>query len=114
MPTIELATSVAAPRDRCYDLARSVELHLRSAVSTDEEVIGGKQSGLLALGDEVTWRATHLGRRRELTVRISAFERPFHFRDSQVRGDFAWFDHDHWFDERPDGTTVMRERFSFA
>jgi ligand-binding SRPBCC domain-containing protein len=77
-----------------------------------ERAIGGKTSGLLALGDEVTWRARHFGVRQDLTSRITAFDRPRHFRDSLVRGAFARFDHDHYFAAEGGGTR-MRDVFDY-
>lgn len=62
MARIELTTRVAAPRDRCFDLARSVELHVRSTAATGERAVAGRTTGLLELGDEVTWRGRTLMR----------------------------------------------------
>lgn len=113
MPVIHLSTTIRAPRDRCFDLSRSVELHVRSAHATGERAIAGKTSGLLALGDEITWRGKHFGIWLELTSRITEFEWPGHFRDSFVRGPFARFDHDHCFDEAS-GVTCMADVFDYA
>jgi ligand-binding SRPBCC domain-containing protein len=114
--TIGLTVRVAAPRERVFDLARSIDAHMASASGTDEHPVagGGKTSGLMALGDRVTWRARHLGVMQELTSCIVAFDRPRHFRDSMVRGAFARFDHDHFFDEDGRGGTVARETFDFS
>ncbi len=114
VPRIELTTHIAAPRERCFDLARSVELHTRSTASTGELAVGGHTSGLLALGDEVTWQAKHFGVWQTLTSRITAYERPAYFRDSMVRGAFARLDHEHHFAEDGRGGTVMRDLFEFA
>lgn len=111
--TIELTTRIAAPRERCFDLARSVELHLRSGAATGEVAVGGRTRGLLALGEEVTWRARHLGVRQTLTTRITGYDRPAHFSDSMVRGPFAAMEHDHYFTE-DGGATLMRDVFVFA
>jgi ligand-binding SRPBCC domain-containing protein len=112
VPVIELTTEVRAPIERTFDLSRSVELHMASTVHTGERAIGGVTSGLMALGQEVTWRARHLGIWQHLTSRITAFESPFHFRDSLVRGAFRRFDHDHFFAQRGE-ITVMRDVFDF-
>ena len=112
MARIELSLLVAAPPSRCFDLARSIDAHVQSTAATGERAIGGRTSGLLALGDEVTWRARHLGVWQELTSRITAFERPRHFRDSMVRGAFARFDHDHYF-EPANGDTLLRDVFDY-
>ena len=112
MPRIELTLLVAAPQSRCFDLARSIEAHVQSTTATGERAIGGRTTGLLGLGDEVTWRARHLGFSQDLTSRITAFERPLHFRDSMVRGAFARFDHDHYF-ESVNGDTLLRDVFDY-
>jgi ligand-binding SRPBCC domain-containing protein len=109
---IELSLHVAAPPARCFDLARSVDAHVRSTVATGELAVGGKTSGLMALGDQVTWRARHLGIWQELTSRITVFDRPHHFRDSMVRGAFASFDHDHFFTPADNGT-LLRDVFDY-
>jgi len=55
---------------------------------------------LLALGDEVTFDARHLGRRWRLASRITRFEPPFLFVDEQVRGPFRSLIHIHEFQPR--------------
>ena len=114
MARIELTLAIAAPVERCFDLARSIEAHLHSARGTGEEVVGGRRTGLMELGDEVTWRARQLGLRLHLQSRITAFDRPHHFRDSMVRGPLARLDHDHHFTADGLGGTVMRDVFDFA
>ena len=115
MPVIELATAIAAPVERVFDLCRSIDLHVASTAHTGERAVAGVTAGLIGLGEEVTWRARHFGVWQEPTSRITAFERPRHFRDSLVRGAFARFDHDHDFEPAgPDGShTTMRDRFDF-
>lgn len=113
MPTIDTSTRIAAPIELVFDLSRSVELHVRSESGRGEEAVAGKTSGLVGMGDWVTWRARHLGMWRTLTSKVVAFERPNHFRDSMTRGAFARFDHDHYFAEE-EGVTVMRDVFDFS
>jgi ligand-binding SRPBCC domain-containing protein len=112
VPVIEFTTEVHAPIQRTFDLARSVELHMDSTAQTGERAVAGVMSGLMALGDEVTWRARHFGVWQHLTSRITMFERPFHFRDSMVRGAFRCFDHDHFFAQQGE-ITVMRDVFDY-
>jgi len=114
MPTIRVATDIAAPPSRCFDLARSVDAHVESATGTSERAIAGVTKGLLGLGDEVTWRARHLGRSRELASRITAFDRPHRFQDSMVRGAFAHLVHDHLFAATPGGGTHMVDVLDYA
>jgi ligand-binding SRPBCC domain-containing protein len=114
---IELSVRIVAPRERVFDLARSIDAHVASTPGTDERPVaraGGRTAGLMALGDEVTWRARHLGIVQHLTSRIVAYDRPRHFRDSMVRGAFARFDHDHYFEDDGPETTSMRDVFDFT
>lgn len=113
MARIELVTEVGAPVERCFDLSRSIDLHVASATGTGERPVAGVTSGLIGLGEEVTWVAKHLGVWQRLTARITRFDRPHHFRDSMVEGAFARFDHDHFFEPSPTGTR-MRDVFDFA
>ncbi len=113
MSVIVVETGIRAPIDRCFDLARSIDMHRASAAGTDEVAVAGVTTGLIGMGEEVTWEARHFGLRQRLTARITAFDRPFRFRDSQVSGAFARFDHDHEFEVGADGLTLMRDRFDF-
>ncbi len=99
MPVIKLETKINAPIERVFDLSRSIDLHTKSTSKTGEEAIAGRTSGLINLDETVTWRAKHLGVTQTLTSKITQFERPFHFRDSMVRGIFKRIDHDHFFEE---------------
>ena len=113
MVEIEAETFIAAPRERVFDLSRSIDLHQRSTERTREQAVGGRTSGLIELGESVTWRARHLGVTQHLTSRISGYDRPRWFRDEMVRGAFAWMEHDHWFDA-VEGGTLLRDGFRFA
>jgi ligand-binding SRPBCC domain-containing protein len=109
---IELTTDIRAPREVCFDLARDLDLHLRSMAHSREQAVAGRTTGLIGMGEEVTWRARHFGMRHHHTSRITAFERPSYFRDSMVNGRFRTFEHDHIF-EAIDGCTRMRDILIF-
>jgi ligand-binding SRPBCC domain-containing protein len=113
MPRIEIETLIKAPPARCFDLSRSIELHVASAGPTRERPVAGRMSGLIGAGEQVTWRARHFGVWQELTSRIVQFAPPHHFRDSMVSGAFRGFDHDHHFDVHADGT-LMRDVFDYS
>lgn len=113
MPTIRLCTEIEAPITRVFDLCRSIEAHVATAAGTDERPVSGVTTGLMQLGEQVTWSARHLGRRWLLTSRITLCERPHRFRDSQVKGVFVRFDHDHEFEARGT-TTIVRDVFDFT
>jgi len=112
MATIEITTIVDAPIGRVFDLARSIDLHTNSTSETGERAVAGVTSGLMGVGDQVTWRARHLGIWQCLTVRIEAFEPPTHFSDRMIRGVFRHMEHHHYFSQTSRGT-VMRDVFEF-
>jgi ligand-binding SRPBCC domain-containing protein len=68
--------------------------------------------GLLSLGDEVTWEATHFGVRQRLRVRITELDPPHHFTDEMVRGAFRGFRHVHGF-AAAEGGTLMSDAFDY-
>jgi ligand-binding SRPBCC domain-containing protein len=112
MPVIELSTVIRAPRERAFDLARSIDAHQDSTGGTEERAVAGVTKGLIGMNGEVTWEARHFGVRQRLTVRVTAFNRPKHFQDVMVSGAFKSMVHDHEFAEHPDGT-LMSDRFEF-
>jgi len=67
---------------------------------------------LISLGECVTWRATHFGIKQKLTSKITAFKRPFHFRDEQLKGAFKFIIHDHYFETQGD-IVRMKDVFLF-
>ena len=112
MPVIDFLTVINAPPEICYDLARDIDVRVKSTPETSERAVGGVTSGLIGLGQEVTWEATHFCIRQRLTNRITTFDRPNHFRDSLVRRAFRRFDHDHFF-HLEDRGTIMRDVFDY-
>ena len=112
MRTIVLFTLINAPRERVFDLARSIDAHQKSTEKTHERAVAGVTTGLIGVNGEVTWEARHLGIRQRLTVRITAFDRPSHFQDVMVRGAFKRMTHDHTFVETGRGTQML-DRFEF-
>lgn len=69
--------------------------------------MGGVASGLLSVGDEVTWEARHLGVRQRLTARITECVPPDYFVDVMVSGAFRSFTHRHSFIATPEGTLMV-------
>ena len=118
MPVIILTTHVLASCETVFDLSRSIDLHLESTAQTHEKAVAGRTSGLIGMGEEVTWEATHFCIRQRLTTRIVGYDRPRYFRDSMVRGAFARFDHDHHFepatDEAGREATIMTDTFDYT
>jgi ligand-binding SRPBCC domain-containing protein len=122
MVTLEDITLIRAPIERCFDLARSVEVHLAGNIHSGEAAVaaGGVTTGLLDLGQRVTWRAKHFGVWHALTSQVAAMDRPLHFRDVMVRGIFRFMTHDHFFRSVSSDEiemceqTEMRDVLSFA
>ncbi len=112
MPLIKLSTSIKSNIEICFDLASSIDLHKLSTVETNEQAIAGRTEGLIKLDEFVTWQATHFGIRQELTTKITAHNRPFHFRDEQIKGIFKSIKHDHFFEQK-DNEVIMRDVFEF-
>lgn len=107
MPVIRLETFIAAEPDVCFDLSRSVDLHLDSFSRTRERAIAGVTSGLMGAGDEVTWEAVHFGVRQRFTSAITEFDRPRRFVDEMKRGAFRRFRHEHEFKPVEAGTLMI-------
>lgn len=107
MPTIHLTTFVAAPAQRVFDLARSIDLHRKSMAHTGEEAIAGTTSGLIGLNETVTWKAKHLRRVRVLKSKITAMDPPLSFTDEMMDGDFKSFRHEHHFKRIENGTLLI-------
>jgi ligand-binding SRPBCC domain-containing protein len=112
VPTIRLETCIDASPDRCFDLSLSVDLHQHSVAHTHERPIAGVTSGMMKLGDTVTWEAVHFGIKQHLTTKITAYERPYRFTDEMLRGAFQEITHIHEFVPQPSGT-LMIDRFTF-
>ena len=112
MPSITIETLINAPINRCFDLSRSIDLHTDSMKHTGEKAIAGRTSGLIGLGESVTWEAKHFGIRQHLTSKITEFDYPNYFVDEQVSGAFKSIRHEHCFEARG-GQTLMTDIFTF-
>jgi ligand-binding SRPBCC domain-containing protein len=113
---VEEITVIRAPIGRCFDLARSVEVHLLGNVHSGETAlaVAGVTSGLLGPGQRVTWRARHFCVWQKLTSEITAMDPPVYFQDIMVRGAFRSMKHDHFFRSLSPDDTEMKDVFCFA
>jgi ligand-binding SRPBCC domain-containing protein len=119
MTTITIVTTIRASPERCFDASRDLDLHLESMGHTGERAVAGRTSGLIELGEQVTWEGRHFGIRQRFTSAITAYDRPRHFQDSMLRGAFRSFVHDHYFEPCDEGTLmtdvlVFRSPFGFV
>lgn len=108
MPTILIETRINAPTERCFDLARDIEMHCRTTFKTNERAVAGVTCGLIELGQSVTFEAVHFGVRQRLTSRIVEFDRPKLFVDEMTQGIFASLRHVHEFEALGE-STLMRD-----
>src|ERR1700761_2741204 len=97
MVQLREVTVIAAPLERVFDLARSIEVHLLDNIHFGEQATADTPSGLLGMGEEVTWHARHFFMRHTLISLITAFDSPRYFQDTMLRGAFRSMQHDHFF-----------------
>ncbi|MBF4992716.1 SRPBCC family protein [Arthrobacter gandavensis] len=110
--SFECITRTAMPRAELFDRARSIDAHKDSMARSREEAVAGVTTGLISLGEDVTWRAWHFGVPLRMTSRITAMEVPNRFVDEQVKGPFRRFRHVHEFSEDA-ADTIMVDRIEF-
>jgi ligand-binding SRPBCC domain-containing protein len=107
MPRIHLTTFIAAPANRVFDLARSIDLHKQSMTKHKEEAVAGVRFGLIEKDETVTWKARHLFKDRLLKTRITEMKKPEMFTDEQAEGDFKLLKHEHHFKPCDNGTIMI-------
>lgn len=112
MPLIEIETIINADVKTCFDLARNIDIHQESMKHSGEIAIAGKTSGLIGLGEWVSWEAKHFGIVQHLTSKITEFDQPNYFADEMVMGAFESYKHEHFFIELG-SKTIMRDKFYF-
>ena len=113
MPKIELKTQINSNNIQVvFDLCRSIDLHLDSMKHTKETAIAGRISGLIELGETVTWRAKHFGIYQTLTSKITDCEPHTFFADELEKGIFHSFRHEHWLSQEKD-YIVLKDIFEY-
>lgn len=112
MAVIHLTTRIKADSSTVFDLSRSIDLHKISTEHTDETAIAGVTSGLINLGETVTWKAKHFGFYFNLTSKITEYKRPKRFIDEMTKGPFGMMRHVHLFTQEDD-EVVMTDEFEF-
>lgn len=104
-----VTTIVDAPPEAVFDLSLDIDAHLQSMAKSGERAVAGVTTGMISLGEEVTWRARHFGVPFTMTSRVTEWERPTMFVDEQTRGPFRRFRHEHRFEAVPGGTRMIDE-----
>lgn len=112
MSKIHLTTIINSDIQTVFDLSRDIDLHEKSTFKTGEKAIAGRTSGLIELGETVTWRAKHLGFYQTHTSKITDMEKPSKFTDVMLKGRFKSFKHQHLFKTRGK-QTIMTDILEF-
>jgi ligand-binding SRPBCC domain-containing protein len=110
---IRLQTAIAAPIGDCFELSLSVDAHAASMSASGEHAVGRVTTGVMKLGDTVTWRARQFGILVRMTSAITEYDYPSRFVDEQQRGPFRRWRHEHTFTAMPDGRTQMTDVVEF-
>ena len=112
MITVRHEVRVRAPAGRCFDLARSVDLHVASATDIAARAVGGRTHGLSADGDCTTWSARFLGVRFAMTTRVENFAPPTGFGDRLTHGLLRRFAHVYRFVPQGDDGCAMSDELT--
>jgi ligand-binding SRPBCC domain-containing protein len=112
MEIIRLGTWIDAPVERCFLLSLSVDLHVASARSTQENATAGTAEVTIGEGDTLTFKGSHFGVHWRHTSLIEKLRPHSYYRDVMISGPFRHFEHDHHFAPMDDGTR-MRDEIRF-
>lgn len=110
---MRLTTLIEAPIQRCFDLYRSIDLHVDAYQHAGERVTGALTSGLVGPGDTASFHMRAFGMPYRMAVTVVRFDPPHHFRDSQTEGFFARADHDHHFEVAGGSATLVTDVFAY-
>ena len=112
MAIIRLETLIKANKFIVFDLSRSIDLQSEFVTGSSEKAVAGRTSGLIGLGETVTYRGRHLGVKQYLTSKVTDLGRPHFFADEMQKGAFKSFRHEHHFIATEEGT-LMKDFFDF-
>lgn len=112
MTTIKLTTTIKAPINKVFDLARNIDIHKLSTSKSKETAIDGVVSGLINKGETVTWRGKHFGIYLTHKSIIPEMQIPTYFVDEMLEGRFKKFKHTHTFQEK-NGGTIMTDKIEY-
>jgi ligand-binding SRPBCC domain-containing protein len=128
--TVNESTVIHASIERVFALSTRIELVKETLGMdiVDTGVAGGVTSGHITSGSRVVWQGWKFGLPTSHHTLITAFDEPHaaptgrataFFQDTQERGRFASFQHDHHFDESPDSAigepiTILHDEVRFS
>lgn len=106
MPSVKMKTHINADIKSCFDLSRDVAIHKQSLKRAALRAVSGKTSGLLELGEWVSWEEKHFGQLQHFTLKISELEAPLYFVEEMVEGMFKSFRNEFRFKANGDSTLL--------
>jgi ligand-binding SRPBCC domain-containing protein len=112
MTSIYLETTINASQKICFDLSRSIDLHMSSMSHSKEKVVAGRTGGLIQKDEFVTWEATHFFVKQRLSSKIIEMEEPQYFVDEMISGAFKSLWHKHEF-VQTGITTILIDDFRY-
>ncbi len=107
---LRASASIAAPIDRVFLLSTHIET-VRTTLGLTP--VAGRTSGHVVLGDRVVWRGWKFFLPQVHHTLITGYRFPTFFQDTQERGRFAFFQHDHRFTESG-GATQLQDEVRFT
>ena len=107
MARIHLTTFIAAPIDRVFDLSRNIAVYKSAFNKRKEMLSSGAASNLVNHGETIIFHAKHFGKMRNVTLRITALDKPVSFTEEQVKGDLENYLHEHHFKQVDNGTIMI-------
>lgn len=107
MEKIHLTTFIAAPLERVFDLNRCLTVQKQCLQQAGGEAISGTTTGLIRIGETVTWRMKRLFKVRQMTTRITELETNQFLRGEMVLGDFRQFHYAHYVKPANNGTILI-------
>lgn len=107
MSTIHVTTFVAAPAARVFDLSRNLSIYRKIFKQGAEQFSSTAGGNLLNQGDTILINAKHLGKIRSVTLKITAYNKPWFYTEEQIRGDLFSYKHEHHFKEAENGAIMI-------
>lgn len=108
--TLRATATIAAPLERVFLLSTHIETVRTTLALTP---VGGRTTGHIVLGDRVVWRGWKFFLPQVHHTLITGYTFPTFFQDTQERGRFAYFQHDHHLSAIPHGT-LLEDEVRFA
>jgi ligand-binding SRPBCC domain-containing protein len=112
MTKFKVKTKITAPLQTVFNISCDIDVHQKSASTTNEIAIADVTSGLINLNEIITWRGKHFGLYTHKNI-ISKMETPSHFVYEILEGRFKIFKHTHTCLRKND-ITIMIDKLEYG